>query len=47
VGRACGLYGREEKYLQGLVVKLGEKKPPRKPRLRGEDNITLKWILNN
>jgi hypothetical protein len=41
IGGACGMYGRQEIYTQGLVEIPEGKRPLGKPRHRWEDNIKV------
>jgi hypothetical protein len=54
MGWTCRMYGREERCIQGLVVKPGGRRTLGRPRCRREDNIktdlqeigwrSMKWI---
>ena len=43
MGRACNTYGREERYIQGLVGKIEGRRAFRRPRCRWEDNIKMSF----
>jgi hypothetical protein len=41
MGRTCGTYGGEERYIQGLMGKPEGRRPLGRPRRRWEDNIKM------
>jgi hypothetical protein len=43
MGVSCGMYGKQERFVEVLVVRCEGKRPLGRPRLRWEDNI--KWIF--
>ena len=39
--KACGTYGEEQKYIQGVGAKIRRKIPLGRPRCRWEDNTRM------
>ena len=42
MGGSRGTYGRQERCIQGLVVRLEKRRPLRRPRGKREDNIKMR-----